>query len=70
MEANETASRLAPPTREPSMSGCAMSDFTLSGLTLPPYRMRTAACSLFFAELLEHLGADGLGQARRRPFPG
>jgi hypothetical protein len=36
-----TESRLAPPTRNPSISGCAMRFFALSGLTLPPYKMRT-----------------------------
>src|SRR6185436_7080034 len=32
--------RLAPPTRTPSMSGSWVSAWALSGLTLPPYRMR------------------------------
>src|SRR5262249_59894244 len=35
-------SRLAPPTRAPSTSSSAMSSRMLSGLTLPPYRMRQA----------------------------
>ena len=37
------ASRLAPPTSAPSMSGCAISSATLSGLTEPPYWMRIAS---------------------------
>ena len=36
MRLNPCGSRLAPPTRTPSMSGCAMSTSMLSGLTLPP----------------------------------
>ncbi len=34
--ANDSASRLAPPTSAPSMSGSASSSAALSGLTLPP----------------------------------
>ena len=34
--AKECASRLAPPTRAPSMSSCAINSLALSGLTLPP----------------------------------
>jgi hypothetical protein len=45
MEAKPMGSRLAPPTRTPSISGCAIRLFTLSGFTLPPYRMRTAAAA-------------------------
>src|ERR1035438_1217445 len=45
IEANDTASRLAPPARLPSISGCAIRVFTLSGFTLPPYRMRTASAA-------------------------
>jgi hypothetical protein len=37
-DAKLTGSRLAPPTRNPSISGCAMRLFALSGLTLPPYK--------------------------------
>src|SRR5258708_39540099 len=40
MDANEPGSRLAPPTSAPSISGCAIKPRTLSGFTLPPYRMR------------------------------
>ena len=36
MAANDWALRLAPPTSAPSISGCAINPFTLSGLTLPP----------------------------------
>ena len=36
MRANSCASRLAPPTSTPSMSGCAMSTSMLAALTLPP----------------------------------
>ncbi len=39
--ANSSASRLAPPTRAPSMSGWAMIAAMLAALTEPPYRMRT-----------------------------
>ena len=41
MAANESTSRLAPPTRAPSMSGRAIRSPMLSGFTLPPYRIRT-----------------------------
>src|SRR5206468_4159976 len=34
--ANESALRLAPPTRAPSTSSSAMSSLTFSGVTLPP----------------------------------
>lgn len=37
MAANSSALRLAPPTRQPSMSGMASSSFALDALTLPPY---------------------------------
>lgn len=36
IEARETGFRLAPPTRTPSIPGCAISERTLSGFTLPP----------------------------------
>jgi hypothetical protein len=36
MDANDTASRLAPPTSTPSISGSAISNLVLPGLTLPP----------------------------------
>ncbi len=36
MEAKPTGSRAAPPTRTPSISGCAIRTRALSGLTLPP----------------------------------
>src|SRR5262249_50771735 len=42
---NESAFRQAPPTSAPSMSGCAVSSAAFSGLTLPPYRTRTAAAT-------------------------
>jgi hypothetical protein len=38
---NFAASREAPPTRAPSMSFCAISSSTDSGVTLPPYKIRT-----------------------------
>src|SRR5437660_2520559 len=41
IRANSSASRLAPPTRAPSMSGCAMISAMLDDLTEPPYRTRT-----------------------------
>jgi hypothetical protein len=41
IDAKVSGSRLAPPTRSPSISGCAIRLFALSGLTLPPYRIRT-----------------------------
>ena len=34
--ANSVGSRLAPPTRAPSMSGCAISSAAFAGLTEPP----------------------------------
>ena len=40
MAVNEVGSRLAPPTRTPSISSSDMSALALSGLTEPPYRMR------------------------------
>ncbi len=36
MVMNPGACRLAPPTRTPSMSGCSVRAWALSGLTLPP----------------------------------
>jgi hypothetical protein len=36
IDAKELASRLAPPTSAPSISGCAIRPRILSGLTLPP----------------------------------
>lgn len=42
MAAKESASRLAPPTRAPSISLCASSSAALSGLTLPPYWILSA----------------------------
>src|SRR5258705_9378341 len=41
MRANLTGSRLAPPTRAPSMSGRARSSRAFSSFTLPPYWIRT-----------------------------
>src|SRR5439155_6825107 len=38
--AKDFGSRLAPPTRAPSISSSAISDFAFSGLTEPPYRIR------------------------------
>src|SRR5262249_2462507 len=43
MRMNCSATRLAPPTRAPSMSGSAIRLSMLSGFTLPPYTMRTRA---------------------------
>src|SRR5258708_5637958 len=40
IDANESGSRLAPPTSAPSISGCAIKPRMLSGFTLPPYRIR------------------------------
>src|SRR5262249_57316367 len=40
---NSPASRLAPPTRAPSMAGWAIIAAMLSDLTDPPYRIRTFA---------------------------
>src|SRR5436190_1473652 len=45
IRANSSASRLAPPTRAPSMSGCAMSSLALVGFTDPPYWIRTEAAA-------------------------
>ena len=45
MRANSSGSRLAPPTRAPSMSGCAISSAMFDDLTLPPYWMRTSAAA-------------------------
>lgn len=42
MRPNFSASREAPPTRHPSISGMDMSSSTLSGVTDPPYWMRVA----------------------------
>ena len=44
------ASRLAPPTSAPSMSGLERSSLAFSGLTLPPYwmRIRSEAAALNF----------------------
>ncbi len=36
-----SASRLAPPTKAPSISLCAIKPSIFSGLTLPPYKIRT-----------------------------
>ncbi len=43
--AKPTGSRLAPPTRNPSISGCARSAFAFSALTLPPYKIRAASAA-------------------------
>ena len=40
--------RLAPPTREPSISGQAARALQLSAVTEPPYRMRVAPATLRF----------------------
>src|SRR5690606_2677447 len=45
MSAKPTGSRLAPPTKAPSISGWAIKGPMLSGLTLPPYKIRTAAAA-------------------------
>src|SRR5262249_49695373 len=45
MRSNPPTSRLAPPTSAPSMSGWAISASMLSGLTLPPYRIRTESAT-------------------------
>src|SRR5207302_10476380 len=37
MSASSSASRLAPPTSAPSISGCAMKSRMLPAFTLPPY---------------------------------
>ena len=42
MRANSSGSRLAPPTRAPSMSGWAISSAMFDAFTEPPYWMRTA----------------------------
>src|SRR5580698_9773504 len=36
MDENDAGSRLAPPTRAPSSSGCVIKPLILSGFTLPP----------------------------------
>mmetsp|Transcript_18350 Transcript_18350/g.44307 ORF Transcript_18350/g.44307 Transcript_18350/m.44307 type:complete len:255 (+) Transcript_18350:1041-1805(+) len=42
---NLSASSEAPPTRHPSISGCAISPSTLSGVTDPPYWIRVACAT-------------------------
>src|SRR5580658_32779 len=42
IRANESAFKLAPPTKAPSISGLETNESTLSVVTLPPYRMRTS----------------------------
>jgi hypothetical protein len=37
MSVKPFASKLAPPTSAPSMSGCPSNSFALAGFTLPPY---------------------------------
>ena len=63
MAANDTGSRLAPPTSAPSISSCAIRPLTLSGFTLPPYRMRQASAAVG-PELLADLPADEGVRAR------
>src|SRR5690606_16525886 len=45
MRANDSGSRLAPPTSAPSTSGCANSSAAFSGFTEPPYWMRIASAA-------------------------
>src|SRR5262249_37088954 len=45
MAAKDAGSRLAPPTSAPSMSSFFINAEILSGLTLPPYRMRIASAA-------------------------
>jgi hypothetical protein len=45
MAANETASKLAPPTSAPSISSYFIRAEMFSGLTLPPYKMRSASAA-------------------------
>mmetsp|Transcript_53309 Transcript_53309/g.130193 ORF Transcript_53309/g.130193 Transcript_53309/m.130193 type:complete len:255 (+) Transcript_53309:79-843(+) len=45
MRANEAAVSDAPPTRHPSMSALDSSSSTLSGVTLPPYWIRTPSAT-------------------------
>jgi len=47
MARKSPATRLAPPTRAPSMSGWAQRAAALDGLTLPPYWMRISAADSF-----------------------
>src|SRR5439155_63253 len=47
MSANSSGSRLAPPTRAPSISGCAMNSLMFPAVTLPPYWLRNAARAFF-----------------------
>ena len=66
--ANAAASRLAPPTRRPSMSGSASQFGGVLGVTDPPYWMRTDAGRLGPGHLRHHGRADeGAGVLRRRP---
>ncbi len=44
---NEAAFNAAPPTGAPSISGCAMAVSILSGLTEPPYSIRTDSAIFF-----------------------
>src|SRR5438552_18675658 len=45
MRANSSGSKLAPPTRAPSMSGSAISSAMLLGFTEPPYWIRAASAT-------------------------
>ena len=64
-----SGSRLAPPTSAPSMSGCAISSSTLSGLTEPPYwiRIASAASPKRLASQLADEGVHLLGDLRAWP---
>ena len=69
MRANSSGSRLAPPTRAPSMSGWAISSAMLPDFTQPPYWMRTAAAvgpSVTSAICAADRRAHGLGVLGRR----
>src|SRR5260221_682484 len=58
MEANASGFKLAPPTSAPSISSCAINPLILSGLTLPPYRIRNPeAC--FREHRGRHLPGEG-----------
>ena len=73
MRANSSGSRLAPPTRTPSMSGSAISSSMFDALTDPPYWMRTApavAASVSWAVLVADRRADGLRVGGRRGAAG
>ena len=45
IETNDSACKLAPPTSAPSTLVCASSVGALSGLTLPPYKIRVRSAT-------------------------